>query len=140
MLFGQQRGRHQHGHLLASAGGGEGGAHGHLGLAEADVAADHAVHRLAAGQGAQGGVDRGQLVRGLLERETGRERFVHRAVHLQCQAGTRLAAGLDLQQFGGHRLIRCSWATGTYRRSPLAYSISRNSPGMPPTSIAIRPR
>ena len=46
VLFGQQRGRHQHRDLLAGAGGGEGGAHGDFGLAEADVAADHAVHRL----------------------------------------------------------------------------------------------
>ena len=66
------------------------------------VATDHAVHRLAAGQVTQGGVDGSQLVGGFLERETGGERLVHRAVHLQCQSGTRLAAGLDLQQFGGH--------------------------------------
>ncbi|MCW0462066.1 hypothetical protein NB717_003134 [Xanthomonas sacchari] len=102
VLFGQQRGRHQHRHLLAGAGRSEGRAHRDLGLAEADVAADHAVHRLAAGQVAQGGVDRGQLVGGFLEREAGGERLVHRPVHLQRQPGAGLAARLDLQQLRGH--------------------------------------
>lgn len=102
MLLGQQRGRHQHGNLLAGAGGGECGAHGHLGLAEADVAADHAVHRLAAAQIAQRRIDGRQLVGGFLERKAGRERLVHRPVHLQRQTGTRTSAGLDFQQFGRH--------------------------------------
>ena len=46
VLLGQQRGRHQHRDLLAARGGDEGRAHRDFGLAEADVAADHAVHRL----------------------------------------------------------------------------------------------
>jgi hypothetical protein len=46
MLFGQQGGGHQHGDLLAGDGRNEGGAHGDFGLAEADVAAHHQVHRL----------------------------------------------------------------------------------------------
>ena len=46
MLLGQDRRRHQHGHLLAGVDGLEGRADGDLGLAVADVAADQAVHRL----------------------------------------------------------------------------------------------
>ena len=45
VLLGQQRGRHEHGHLLAVLHGLERGPDGDLGLAEADVAAHQAVHR-----------------------------------------------------------------------------------------------
>ena len=101
MLFGQQRGRHQHRDLLAGRGGDERGAHRDFGLAEADVAADHAVHRLRAGEVADHRFDRRMLVRCFLEREGRREWFVHRAVDIQRQACARLALGLDLEQFGG---------------------------------------
>ncbi len=46
MLLREDRGRHQHRHLAALLPRLEGGAHRHLGLAVADVAADQAVHRL----------------------------------------------------------------------------------------------
>ena len=45
VLLGEDRGRDQDDHLLAVGGGLDGGAQGDLGLAEADVAADQAVHR-----------------------------------------------------------------------------------------------
>ena len=45
VLLHQQRRRHQHGHLLAVLDRLERGAHGDLGLAVADVAADQPVHR-----------------------------------------------------------------------------------------------
>ena len=44
VLVGEQRGRHEDGDLLAVLHRLEGGPHGDLGLAEADVAADEAVH------------------------------------------------------------------------------------------------
>ena len=44
VLLGQERGGHQHGRLLAVLHGLEDGADGHLGLAEAHVAAHQAVH------------------------------------------------------------------------------------------------
>ena len=47
MLVGQHRGGYQHRHLFAIDGGLEGRPQGHLGLAEADVAAEQAVHRAA---------------------------------------------------------------------------------------------
>ena len=51
VLLGEQRGRHEHRDLLAAGDGDERGAQRDLGLAEADVAADQAVHRLAAAPG-----------------------------------------------------------------------------------------
>ena len=50
--------------------GDEGGAQRDLGLAEADVAADHAIHGLAGAQVGEHLVDRLRLVRGFLERES----------------------------------------------------------------------
>ena len=44
MLEREHRGGREHGHLLAVAQRLEGGAHGDFGLAEADVAAEQAVH------------------------------------------------------------------------------------------------
>ena len=101
VLFGQQRGRHQHRDLLAAGGGDEGGAHRHFGLAEADIAADHAIHRLRGRQVADHRLDRGMLVGGFLEREGCREGLVHRPVDVDGQALARMPARLDLQQFGG---------------------------------------
>ncbi|MNU90269.1 hypothetical protein D3C71_801300 [compost metagenome] len=100
VLFGQQRGRHQHRHLLATAGGGKGRTHGDFGLAEAHVAADHAVHRLTGLQVAQRGFDGGELIGGFLERETRSEGLVHGAVDIQRQTGAGLTARLDFQQLG----------------------------------------
>ncbi len=45
MLLRQQRRRHQHRDLRPGLDRHEGGAHGDFGLAEADITADHAVHR-----------------------------------------------------------------------------------------------
>jgi hypothetical protein len=45
MLARQQRRRHHHGHLNPGHGRDEGRAQRHLGLAEADIAADQPVHR-----------------------------------------------------------------------------------------------
>ncbi|MNM79225.1 hypothetical protein D3C81_911520 [compost metagenome] len=69
VLLGQQRGRREHGHLLAAEHGHEGGAQGHFGLAETYVAADQPVHRLARGHVRDHGGDGGGLIRGLLETE-----------------------------------------------------------------------
>ena len=45
VLLGQNRGRHEHGHLVAGVDRFERGPHRHFGLAEADVAAEQPVHR-----------------------------------------------------------------------------------------------
>jgi hypothetical protein len=76
VLLGQQRGGRQDRHLLAAVHRHEGGAQRHLGLAEADVAADQAVHRLGADHVLDHGVDGGALVGRLLEAEAGGEGLV----------------------------------------------------------------
>ncbi len=48
MLLGQQRGRHQYRHLFTALYGDKRRPHRHFGFAEADIAADHPVHRLRA--------------------------------------------------------------------------------------------
>ena len=69
VLLGQQRGGHQHGHLLAVLHRLERRPDGDLGLAEADVAAHEAVHRVALLHVALHLGDGDELVGGLLVRE-----------------------------------------------------------------------
>ena len=69
VLGDQQRGRHQHGDLLAVLDRLERRAHGDLGLAVADVAADQPVHRDRPLHVGLDLVDGAQLVGGLVERE-----------------------------------------------------------------------
>jgi hypothetical protein len=103
VLLGQQRGRHEHRDLLAGGGGDEGRAHRDLGLAEADVAADHAIHRLRLAEVADHRFDRGRAGRAFSSNgNVGRERFVQRAIDGQGEPGAGLALGLDLEQFGGN--------------------------------------
>ena len=69
MLLRQHGGRHQHGDLLAVLDRLEGGPHCDLGLAEADVAGDQAVHRDRPLHVGLDLVDGGQLVGRLREGE-----------------------------------------------------------------------
>ena len=69
MLFRQQRGRHQHRHLIAAHDRDEGGAQRDFGLAETDVAANQPVHRLACGHVGDHGLDGALLVRGFFKTE-----------------------------------------------------------------------
>ena len=78
VLARQQRRRHHDGDLLAVHRRDEGGAQRHLGLAEADVAADQPVHRPAGAEIVEHGVDRGLLVVGLLVGKAGAELVVER--------------------------------------------------------------
>ena len=66
MLAGEQGGRRDHRDLHARHRGDEGGAQRDLGLAEADIAADQPVHRLAGGEIVEHVGDRAVLVVGLL--------------------------------------------------------------------------
>jgi hypothetical protein len=101
VLLGQQRGGRQQRHLLAAGDGHKGGAQGHLGLAEAHVAADQAVHRARADHVLDDGVDGGVLVGGFLKAEVGRKGLVvvRRVAEGKTLAGG--AAGVDVQQLGG---------------------------------------
>ena len=98
MLLGEQRGRHQHRDLLAVGDRDERGAQRDLGLAEADVAADQAVHRLAALQVLEHGVDRGRLVGRFLEREALAERLVVVVLQLERVALAQRALGVEREQ------------------------------------------
>ena len=71
MLAREQRGRHHDCDLPAGHRGDEGGAQRHFGLAEADVAADQAIHRPPGAEVTKHGGDRGVLVVGLLIGEAG---------------------------------------------------------------------
>ncbi|MCY1352807.1 hypothetical protein D9M69_391260 [compost metagenome] len=101
MLLGQQGGGHEHGDLFAAVHGDEGCAHGDFGLAEADVAADQAVHGLGRQHVLQYGFDGHLLVRGFLEGEAGGEGGVVGLRVLERIAFASGAAGIDVQQFGG---------------------------------------
>ena len=92
MLLREQRGRHEHRHLLAALHGDERSAQRDLGLAEADVAADDAIHRPWRTQVVDHLGNRGRLVGSLLEREAGLERVQLRFVECESVAGAGGAA------------------------------------------------
>jgi len=101
VLFGQQRGRDKHCDLFSVHHRDKGGAQGHFRFAEAHIAADEPVHGLAGLQIEQHRFDGGGLVGGLLEIETGGERFVVVVSELEGVAFARGALRIDVQQFGG---------------------------------------
>ena len=102
MLARQQGGGHHHRHLLAAHGPREGGAQRHLGLAEADIAADEAVHGTTGIEIGQDGVDGGGLVLGLLECEAGGELAVEAVRSLEAGRLAHEALGRDLDELAGH--------------------------------------
>jgi hypothetical protein len=101
VLLGQQRGRAQDRHLLAVGHRDEGGAHGHLGLAEADIAADQAVHRFAGFHVLDHGIDRRLLVGRFLEAEAVGEGLQVVLLEDELMALAGRALGIQVQQFGG---------------------------------------
>ena len=101
VLLRQQRRRHEHRDLLAALHGDERGAQRDLGLAEADVAADDAVHRAARAQVVDDGLDRAELVDRLLEREARLECAQLLFVDRERMALARRAPRVDVEQFGG---------------------------------------
>ncbi len=101
MLLREQRGGHEHRHLLARLHGDERRAQRDLGLAEAHVAADDAVHRLLAGEVGDDVGDGQRLVRRLFERELCGERTEFGFAGRDLLAVARGAARIQVQQFGG---------------------------------------
>ena len=101
VLLGQQRGGREERDLLAAGDGDEGGAQRDLGLAEADVAAHQAVHRLRRDHVLDHGVDGGVLVGRFLEAEVVGEGLVVLRRVAEGMALARGAAGIDVEQFGG---------------------------------------
>ena len=101
MLLGEQRRRREDRDLLAAGDGDERGAQRDFGLAEADVAADEAVHRPRRDHVLDHGVDRRVLVGRLLEAEARRERLVVVRLEAEREAFARGAAGVQVEQLGG---------------------------------------
>ena len=102
MLEGEDGGGREDGDLLAVLYGLEGGAHGDLGLAVADIAAEQAVHGLRRFHVALDVGDGGGLVVGLVEVEGVLELALHVAVGREGGADGGLALGVELEQLGGH--------------------------------------
>ena len=101
VLLGQQRGGREEGHLLAAGDGDECRAQRDLGLAETDVAADQAVHRLRRDHVLHHGMDRGLLVGGFLEAKVVGEHLVVGRRIAEGMALARGAARVDVEQLGG---------------------------------------
>ena len=134
MLHGKDRRRHQHRHLFPPKHSLERRPNGDLGLTEADVAADEAVHRVREFHvllDLSGGA---RLVKGILVHEGRLEFPLPRLVGGEGKSGHPLAAGIELDEFAGDvfyaalrtRLeavpIRAS-QTGQLREMPLAGGI-----------------
>ena len=116
VVLGDEQGRgHQHGDLLAVLHRLERRAHGDLGLAVADVAADQPVHGYDATHVGLDLLDRAQLVGGLVEREGVLELGLPRGVRAEGVALGGLPGGVQLDQLGrdlAHRLARPALALG----------------------------
>ena len=103
VLLDQHGGRREDARLLAALHGAEDRAQGDLGLAVADVAADQAIHRARCLHVGEHRVDRGRLIRRLVEREL-RLELVERVVgRREAMAGQGGALRVDLEQLLGER-------------------------------------
>ena len=102
VLVGEDGRRRQHRHLVAAVHRLEGGAHGDLGLAVADVAAEQAVHRALALEVLADGGDGLELVRALLVGEGGLELVQQVGVRRHGRGAGDLALGVELEQLAGH--------------------------------------
>ncbi len=108
VLAGEQGRRHDDRGLLAVDRRGEGGAQRHLGLAEADVAADEPVHRPAGGEVVQRRLDRVRLVESLVVGKSGAELVVEpfRRNEARGRAGQPLSGDADqLARHFAHPLL-----------------------------------
>ena len=101
VLLGEECRRRDEGDLVSGARGGVDGAHRHFGFAEANVAANDAVHRLRAGKVGEDGVNRSLLVGGGGEGEFGGKRGLGGGVVRNGDAGGGFAFGVEGKQFGG---------------------------------------
>ncbi len=106
VLLGENRRRHENGDLLPILHRLEGGAHRHLGLSVADVAADQAVHRLRGLHVLLDVGDRPLLVRRLVVDERRLHVALPRGVGGEGESLARAAHGAHAQELLGHLLDR----------------------------------
>ncbi len=104
VLLGEDRGGHEHHHLLAVGRGLVRGSQRHLRLAVADVAADQAVHRPRLLHPGLDRVDRLHLVGRLAIWEGGLEGELELAVRSEGVAAPHLALGVEIEELARHRL------------------------------------
>ena len=104
VLLGEDRGRHEHQHLLAGVGGLEGGAQRDLRLAVADVAADQPVHRALGLHVPLDLLDRLALVARLRVGEGGLEVAQPVRVGREREAAAVAALGVEVEQLAGELL------------------------------------
>ncbi len=102
VLFGQQGRGGEHGDLATGFGHGKSRAQCDFGLAETDIATDHAIHWLIRGQISQDRVDRIELIVGFFVLESGGESGLHSPVKAVGVAFPRCPSGLKIQQLGGN--------------------------------------
>ena len=102
VLEGQNGGGRKHRHLLAVLRHFEGGAHGELGLAVPDVAAQQAVHGLRALEVVLDVLERGQLVGRLFELERFFKLLLPGSVGAVGYAAAHLALGVEPEELLGH--------------------------------------
>ncbi len=117
VLLREQRRRHEHGDLEAGLHGHERGAQRDLGLAEAHVAADDAVHRFRAREVLEHALDRRELILGLLERKLEREALIAVVLERHRGADARRAPRVEIQELGGRVARR--FRGFTFRLRPL---------------------
>jgi hypothetical protein len=110
VLFAEQGGRAQDGDLPAAGHGAEGGAQGDFGLAEADVAADQAVHRSARFHVFDHRGDRCCLILRFFKTETVGKGVIVMRLELAGVALPCGAQGVQGEQFGG-RVARLQGGT-----------------------------
>ncbi len=101
VLEGQHRRWHEHGGLLAVGRGLEGGAYGNLGLAEAHITANQAVHGLVALHVGLDGLGGRELVGRVLIDERGLQLLLQVAVGGIGKAFLLAAGGIQADEFAG---------------------------------------
>ena len=127
VLLGQDRRRHQHGHLVAAVDRLERGPHRHFGLAEADVAAQQPVHRPRLLHVALDGRDRRELVGRFAGRETRRRT---RCCH-------SLSAGKAMPGRGGSHGLQLEHVDGQVDARPLRPPAFCRSHALPPILASV---
>ena len=131
MLLRENGGRHEHRDLLAFHDRFECGANRHLGFAEADVAADQAIHRARLFHVALGRGDRLELVGRFAKRKRMFELDLPLRVGAEGVAELRFALGLHGQHFsgvvedGGGRVFLCPRPFGIRERAERRRFLSR---------------
>jgi hypothetical protein len=101
VLLGEDGCGDENGDLVAAVNGLKGGSHGDLGFAEANVAAEQAIHGSRAEHVGFDGSDRGKLVGCFSIREGGVEFALPLAISIERDAGPGSPEGLHFQHFDG---------------------------------------